>query len=97
MARALAAHASRFGKKVSFFMRKGADILSKCVGCALTRIEPVVEASVILSGYLQTTCDRPHRSGPAADSHQTWTGLRPEALAAGLAAPGAYGRRPECS
>ena len=29
VARALAAHASRFGKKVSFFMRKGADVLSK--------------------------------------------------------------------
>ena len=29
VARALASHASKFGKKVSFFMRKGADVLSK--------------------------------------------------------------------
>lgn len=32
VARALAAAASRAGKKVSFFMRKGADVLSKWVG-----------------------------------------------------------------
>lgn len=32
MARALAATASRAGRKVSFFMRKGADVLSKWVG-----------------------------------------------------------------
>lgn len=32
VARALAAQASRAGRKVTFFMRKGADILSKWVG-----------------------------------------------------------------
>ncbi|PRW59558.1 ATPase family AAA domain-containing-like isoform X1 [Chlorella sorokiniana] len=43
VARALAAHASRAGKKVSFFMRKGADVLSKWVGEAERQLRLLFE------------------------------------------------------
>lgn len=43
MARALAASASRAGRKVSFFMRKGADILSKWVGEAERQLRMLFE------------------------------------------------------
>ncbi len=43
VARALAAHASKAGKKVSFFMRKGADILSKWVGEAERQLRLLFE------------------------------------------------------
>ena len=43
MARALASHASKAGKKVSFFMRKGADILSKWVGEAERQLRLLFE------------------------------------------------------
>ena len=43
MARALAASASRAGRKVSFFMRKGADILSKWVGEAERQLRLLFE------------------------------------------------------
>ena len=43
MARALAAQASRAGKKVTFFMRKGADILSKWVGEAERQLRLLFE------------------------------------------------------
>lgn len=43
VARALASHASRAGKKVSFFMRKGADILSKWVGEAERQLRLLFE------------------------------------------------------
>lgn len=42
-ARALAAGASRGGKKVSFFMRKGADVLSKWVGEAERQLRALFE------------------------------------------------------
>ena len=41
--RALAASASRAGRKVSFFMRKGADILSKWVGEAERQLRMLFE------------------------------------------------------
>ncbi|KAL4429387.1 hypothetical protein ABPG77_005161 [Micractinium sp. CCAP 211/92] len=43
VARALAAHASCAGKKVSFFMRKGADVLSKWVGEAERQLRLLFE------------------------------------------------------
>ena len=43
VARALAAHASRAGQKVSFFMRKGADVLSKWVGEAERQLRLLFE------------------------------------------------------
>ena len=43
MARALAASASRAGRKVAFFMRKGADILSKWVGEAERQLRLLFE------------------------------------------------------
>lgn len=43
VARALAAQASRAGKKVTFFMRKGADILSKWVGEAERQLRLLFE------------------------------------------------------
>lgn len=43
VARALAAHASRAGRKVSFFMRKGADVLSKWVGEAERQLRLLFE------------------------------------------------------
>lgn len=43
VARALASHASKAGKKVSFFMRKGADILSKWVGEAERQLRLLFE------------------------------------------------------
>jgi SpoVK/Ycf46/Vps4 family AAA+-type ATPase len=43
VARALAAHAGRAGKKVSFFMRKGADVLSKWVGEAERQLRLLFE------------------------------------------------------
>ena len=43
MARALAAQASRAGRKVSFFMRKGADVLSKWVGEAERQLRLLFE------------------------------------------------------
>jgi SpoVK/Ycf46/Vps4 family AAA+-type ATPase len=43
VARALAATASRAGRKVSFFMRKGADILSKWVGEAERQLRMLFE------------------------------------------------------
>lgn len=43
VARALASHASRAGKKVSFFMRKGADVLSKWVGEAERQLRLLFE------------------------------------------------------
>ena len=42
-ARALAASASRAGRKVAFFMRKGADILSKWVGEAERQLRLLFE------------------------------------------------------
>jgi SpoVK/Ycf46/Vps4 family AAA+-type ATPase len=43
VARALAAQASRAGRRVSFFMRKGADILSKWVGEAERQLRLLFE------------------------------------------------------
>ena len=43
VARALAASASRAGRKVAFFMRKGADILSKWVGEAERQLRLLFE------------------------------------------------------
>ena len=43
VARALAAQASRAGRKVSFFMRKGADVLSKWVGEAERQLRLLFE------------------------------------------------------
>jgi SpoVK/Ycf46/Vps4 family AAA+-type ATPase len=43
VARALAAHASKFGTPVSFFMRKGADVLSKWVGEAERQLRLLFE------------------------------------------------------
>jgi len=43
VARALAATASRAGRKVSFFMRKGADVLSKWVGEAERQLRMLFE------------------------------------------------------
>ncbi len=43
MARALAATASRAGRKVAFFMRKGADVLSKWVGEAERQLRMLFE------------------------------------------------------
>ncbi|GAX86527.1 hypothetical protein CEUSTIGMA_g13934.t1 [Chlamydomonas eustigma] len=43
VARALAAHASKFGQPVAFFMRKGADILSKWVGEAERQLRLLFE------------------------------------------------------
>ena len=43
VARAVAASASRAGRKVSFFMRKGADILSKWVGEAERQLRLLFE------------------------------------------------------
>ncbi|KAK9811900.1 hypothetical protein WJX72_012131 [[Myrmecia] bisecta] len=43
VARALAASASRAGRKVSFFMRKGADVLSKWVGEAERQLKLLFE------------------------------------------------------
>lgn len=44
MARALASHASRYGgRKVSFYMRKGADVLSKWVGEAERQLRLLFE------------------------------------------------------
>ena len=39
----MASHASKAGKKVSFFMRKGADILSKWVGEAERQLRLLFE------------------------------------------------------
>jgi hypothetical protein len=50
-----------------------------------------------ICGYLQTTFDGPPHGHPWANSNQTKTGLRPDAQAGRLAAPGARGRRPGCS
>lgn len=46
VARALAASASRSGRKVSFFMRKGADILSKWVGEAERQMRLLFEEAM---------------------------------------------------
>jgi SpoVK/Ycf46/Vps4 family AAA+-type ATPase len=46
VARALAASASRSGRKVSFFMRKGADILSKWVGEAERQLRLLFEEAM---------------------------------------------------
>lgn len=43
VARALAASASRAGRKVAFFMRKGADVLSKWVGEAERQLRMLFE------------------------------------------------------
>lgn len=43
VARALAATASKAGTKVSFFMRKGADVLSKWVGEAERQLRLLFE------------------------------------------------------
>ena len=43
VARALAASASRAGRKVAFFMRKGADVLSKWVGEAERQLRLLFE------------------------------------------------------
>jgi SpoVK/Ycf46/Vps4 family AAA+-type ATPase len=43
VARALAAHASKFGTPVCFFMRKGADVLSKWVGEAERQLRLLFE------------------------------------------------------
>ena len=43
VARALAATASRAGRKVAFFMRKGADVLSKWVGEAERQLRMLFE------------------------------------------------------
>lgn len=43
VARALAAQASRAGRRVSFFMRKGADVLSKWVGEAERQLRLLFE------------------------------------------------------
>jgi hypothetical protein len=74
--------------------RPGALLEDRACSRTGWRYEQII---VIFSGYLQTTFDGPPRGHPWADSHQTLIGLRPEAQAVGLAAPGACGRRPECS
>ena len=63
MARALAASASRAGRKVAFFMRKGADILSKWVGEAERQLRLLFEEPSASSRHHLLRRDRRARPG----------------------------------